>query len=87
MNKKIVVFKTLVISKLVFVALLTIVPSHFIYEIVKQEKDCSTIIRHETLKMDSHVGGLKHTEIRMKVVSLQYSWIKNYTITVIINGG
>ena len=75
---KIVVFKTLAISKLVYLALLTVIPNHITDEVTKIQKSCiwhdlSPKIKHETLRM---AGGLKSVDIRFEFVSLQCSWVK-----------
>ena len=61
---KIVDFKTLVISKLVYLALLTVIPNHFLDEIAKIQKafiwdDSSPKIKHKTLRMDLKGRGFK----------------------------
>ena len=78
---KIVVFKTLAISKLVYLALLTVIPDHITDEVTKIQKsfiwhDSSPKIKHETLRMEFKAGGLKNFDIRFKFVSLQCSWVK-----------
>ena len=78
---KIVVFKTLAISKLVYLALLTVIPNHITEEVAKIQKsfiwhDSSPKIKHETLRMEFKAGGLKSVDIRFKFVSLQCSWVK-----------
>ena len=78
---KIVVFKTLVISKLVYLALLTVIPDHITNEVTKIQKSfiwhhSSPKIKHETLRMEFKAGVLKNVDIRFKFVSLQCSWVK-----------
>ena len=78
---KIVVFKTLAISKLVYLALLTVIPDHITDEVTKIQKsfiwnDSSPKIKHETLRMEFKAGGLRNIDIRFKFVSLQCSWVK-----------
>ena len=78
---KIVVFKTLAISKLVYLALLTVIPNHITDEVAKIQKsfiwyDSSPNIKHETLRIEVKVRGLKGVDIRFKFVSLQCSWVK-----------
>ena len=78
---KIVVFKTLAISKLVYLALLTVIPDHITDEVTKIQKsfiwnDSSPKIKHETLRMEFKAQGLKNVDIRFKFVSLQCSWVK-----------
>ena len=80
---KIVVFKTLAISKLVYLALLTVIPNHITEEVAKIQKsfiwhDSSPKIKHETLRMKFKAGGLKSVDIRFQFVSRQCSWVKNY---------
>ena len=78
---KIVVFKTLAISKLVYLVLLTVVSNHITKEVAKIQKsfirhDSSPKIKHGTLRMEFKAGGLKSIDIRFKFVSLQCSWVK-----------
>ena len=80
-ESKIVVFKTLAISKLVYLALLTVIPDHITDDITKIQKsfiwhDSSPKIKHETLRMEFKAGDLKNVDIRFKFVSLQCSWVK-----------
>ena len=61
---KIVVFKTLAISKLVFLALLAVIPNHITDEEAEIQNsfiwhDSSPKIKHETLRMEFKAGGLK----------------------------
>ena len=80
-ESKIVVFKMLAISRLAYLALLTIIPNHITDEGAKIQKsfiwhDSSPKIKHETLRMEFKAGGLKSVDIRFKFVSLQCSWVK-----------
>ena len=61
---KIVLCKTLAVSKLVSLALLTVIPNHTIDEVAKIQKhfiwdDLSPKIKHETVRMDLKAGGHK----------------------------
>ena len=61
----IVVFKILSISKLVYFALLAVIPNGFINEIAKMQKaftcnDSSLKIKYETLRIDFKAAGLKN---------------------------
>ena len=73
---KIVIFKTLVISKIVFQSLITLVPRHckaFLW------KNSSPKIKHETLFSDYKGGGLNNIDILNnlnKMICLQCSWIR-----------
>ena len=79
---RIVVFKTLAISKIVFLALLTKIPTKLaVKELEKIQKffllKVSTPkIRHETTCKDYKDGGLKNVDISYKIVSLQCFWIR-----------
>ena len=78
---RIVIFKTLAISKIVYLALLTNTTNIIIDELEKIQKkfiwnNSTPKIKQETLRMDYKNGGLKNANIRMKITSLQCSWIK-----------
>ena len=75
------VFKTLAISKIVFVALLTKIPHQVVEELEKTQKsflwkDSSPKTRHETTCKDYKNAGLNNVYISRKIVSLQCSWIR-----------
>ena len=77
----IVVFKTLAISKIVVLALLTKIPHQIVKESQKIQKSFlwkgpTLKIRHETTCKDDRDGGLKNVDISYKIVSLQCSWIR-----------
>ena len=79
---KIVVFETLTISKLVYLALITVIPNHITGKVGKILKsfiwhDSSPRIKHQTLRIVFKAGDLKIADIRSKFVSLQCSWVKN----------
>ena len=78
---RIVVFKTLAISKIVFLALLTKIPHQVVKELEKIQKsflwkDSTPKIRHETTCKEYKDGGLKNVDISCKILSLQCSWIR-----------
>ena len=59
---RIVVFKTLAIYKLVFLALLTVIPNHITEEVATIQKsfiwhDSSSKIKYKTLRMEFQTGG------------------------------
>ena len=75
---KIVIFKTLAISKIVFQSLVTPVPRHIVNGLEKIQKaslwkNSSTKIKHETLCNDCNGRGLENIDILNKVISLQCS--------------
>ena len=79
-EERIVIFKTLAISKIVYLPLLTNT-TNIIDELEKVQKkfiwnNSTAKIKQETLRMDYKKRGLKNVDIRMKVTNLQCSWIK-----------
>ena len=73
---KIVVFKTLAVSKLVYLSLLTVIPNNITDKVARIQKsfiwdDSSPKIKHETLRMEFKAGGLKNVDIRFKFVRRQ----------------
>ena len=80
LERRIVVFKTVAISKIVVLALLTKIPHQVIKELEKIQKSflwkvSTPKIRHETTCKDYKDGRLKNVNISYKVVSLQCFWI------------
>ena len=78
---RIVVFKSLAISKIVFQALIAPVPTHVIkaLETIQTSflwNNSNPKIKHKTLCKRYENGGLKNVDIRNKVNSLQSSWVK-----------
>ena len=78
---KITIFKTLAISKIIHLSLVTNVPTQIIKELNKIQKEfiwngSSPKIKHSTLCNKYENGGLKNVDILSKVISLQCSWIK-----------
>ena len=78
---KITIFKTLAISKVIHLALVTNVPQAIIDQLNKIQKDFiwnqkHPKIRHSTLCNTFKNGGLKSVDIRKKLTALQCSWIK-----------
>ena len=77
---RMVVFKTLAISKIVFLALLIKIPNQVAKELEKKQnsflwKNFASKIKHERACKDYKEGGLKTVDISYKIVSLQCSWI------------
>ena len=75
------IFKTLAISKIVYLALITNVPKVIVEELQKIQKkflwqNSRPKIKHKTLSNTFETGGLKNVDINLKVISLQCSWIK-----------
>ena len=78
---KITIFKSLAISKIVYLALLTIVPKNDIFELKEiQNKflwsNKKSKIKHLTLCNDYKNGGLKNVDIELTIISLKCSWIR-----------
>ena len=68
---KTLVFKTVAISKLVYIAVPTVIPNHIANQVAKIQKcfilnDSSPKIRHETLRREFKVGVLNNGDIRFK---------------------
>ena len=71
---KIVIFKTLAISKIVFQSLITLVPRHIVNELEKIQKvflwkNSSPEMKHETLCNDYKGGDLKNIDIKKSFAS------------------
>ena len=77
---KIVVFKTLAISKIVYLSTMIKVPTEIIVELEKIQKrfiwSIKPKINNETTSSDSKDGGLKKVDINKKIESIQGSQIK-----------
>ena len=88
---RMVVFKNLAISKIVFQALIAPVPIHVIkvLEIIQTSffwNNSNPRIKQKTLCQRYENGGLKNVDIRNKVHSLQNSWVKDYTMIAFMSG-
>ena len=78
---KILIFKTLALSKIIFQAFVTPIPICVVTELEKIQKsflweNLTSKIKHDTLCNDYKYGRLKNVDIRKKIISLQCSWIK-----------
>ena len=81
LSGKIIIFKTLAISKIVYVAHMASVPEDIITHLESIHKDFiwngkKPKIKHSTLINDYSTGGLKDIDIRSKIKALQLSWVK-----------
>ena len=80
---KITIFKSLAISKIVYLALLTIVPKNVIFELKEIQNtflwsNKKSKIKHYNYKhYDYKNGGLKNVDIELKIISLKFSWIRS----------
>ena len=88
---KIVVFKTLAISKLVYLALLNVIHNYITDEVAKIKKsfiqdDSSPKIKHETLRMEFKTGALNNTDIRLNLSVFSSLGLKSYMMIVFMNG-
>ena len=75
------IFKTLAISKIVYLTLITNVPKVIVEELQKiQQKllwqNSRPKIKHKIFSNTFETGGLKNVDINLKVISLQCSWVK-----------
>ena len=81
LERKITVFKSLAISKTVYLSLLTNVPHNNIEELIKIQKNFLwnfTVpkIKHSTTRIDYQNGGLNNVDVFFKIISLQCSWFR-----------
>ena len=77
---KIVVFKTLAISKIVYISYMASVPECILTQLESIHKifiwnGKKAKIKHSTLINDYLFGGLWDVDVRSKIKSLQLSWI------------
>ena len=75
------IFKTLAILKIVYLALITNVPKVIVEELQKIQKNflwqiSRPEIKHKTLSNTFETGRLKNVDINLKVTSLPCSWVK-----------
>ena len=73
---KITIFKLLAISKIVYLALLTVVPKNVIFELKEIQNNFlwsnkKSKIKHSMLCNDYKNGGLKTVDIELKIISLK----------------
>ena len=78
---KITVFKSLAISKFVYLSFLTLLPNNIIEELKEIQKkflwsDKKAKIKHDTLCNDYKDGGLKNVDIVHKINALKCSWLQ-----------
>ena len=85
LERKIDIFKTIAISKMVF---LSFIAKHIINEIQKAFlwKNSTPKINHETLCNDYKAGGLKNVDIPNKIIAFQCSWIRRLYESSFMNG-
>ena len=81
---KIVVFKTIAISKIVFQSFITNIPKYIVNELEKIQKsflwnNSTPKIKHETVCNDYKAGGLKNFDIPNEIIALQCSWIRRFS--------
>ena len=78
---KIIIFKTLAISKIVYLGLIITMPNAIIVELEKIQKtflwhNSQVKIKHQTLCNSFETGGLKNVDINVKTTSLLCSWVQ-----------
>ena len=78
---RIVVFKTLALSKIVFQSINNIILIHIISELISILKkfiwkNSNPKIKHETLCKEYKDVGLKNANIPNKILSFQCSWVR-----------
>ena len=78
---KIVSFKTIAITKIVFQSFIITVPKYIVNDHEKIQNtflwnNSTPKIKHETLCNDYKTGWLKNVDIPNKIIALQFSWIR-----------
>ena len=78
---KITIFKSLAISKIVYLAYLSDVPKYVIEELQKIQNSFiwngkRAKIKHKTLCNSYEKGGLQSVDIEVKIKALQFSWVQ-----------
>ena len=81
LSGKITIFKTLAISKIVYITSISTLPNCILVELNKVQKDFiwdnkRAKIKHFTLISDYKDGGLRDIDVDLKVRALQLSWLK-----------
>ena len=87
---RMIFFKTLPISKIVYLTFLTAIPNSLIEELQKIQKmftwhSSYPKINLKTLCNNLENGGLKHVDTSSKIISLQCSWLQNFMIKTLMN--
>ena len=85
------IFMTLAIFKLVYLALLTVIPDHITDEVRKIQKsfiwhDSSPKIKHETIRMEFKAGRLKMLIYVLNLSAFSVLGLKSYMMIVFMNG-
>ena len=81
LERRIIIFKTLALSKILYLAFLTVIPNSLIEELQKIRKtfiwhSSRPNICHKTLCNNFENDGLKHIDISSKIITLQCSWLR-----------
>ena len=78
---KIIIFKSLALSKFVFLAQVLSIPNEITTTIQRIQREflwnsSNVKIKHETISNDFQNGGLENVDIPSKISSLQCCWVK-----------
>ena len=78
---KTTIFKTLALLKVVYLALLAVVPNHIIDELIKIQtnfiwENTPAEIKHRTLTLNYKQCSFKCADVTFKIISRQCSWLK-----------
>ena len=81
LERKILIFKTLALSKIIFQAFVGPIPIYVVTELEKTQKsflweNSTSKIKLDTLCNDYKHDGLKNVDIWKKIINLHCSWIK-----------
>ena len=88
---RITIFKTLAISKIVYITSICPFPSCILVELNKIHKDFiweskKAKVKHSTLISDYKDGGLRDTDISCKIKALQLSWLRRFLTPITTPG-
>ena len=78
---KIIIFKTLALSKITFLAQVLVILNQIIDALQQTQNNflwnsASPKVKHEAICKDFQYGGLIYVDIKSKLISLQCSWVK-----------
>ena len=81
LERRIIIFKTIAISKIVYLTFLTVIPNSLIEGLQKIQitfiwQSSRPNISHKTFCNNFLNGGLKHVDISSNIISLQCSWLR-----------
>ena len=77
LEEKIILFKSLAMSKIAYLYFLTSAPNNTIEELIKIQKNLTAPkIKHSINGMDYQNGEIKNVDVFFKIINLPYSWLR-----------